>query len=253
MIEMIGSGIALVGFLAAMLLALELGWRLGRRRLHRDPAGAQIGVGALEGAIFGLMGLLIAFTFSGAAARFDGRRELLLKETNVIGTAWLRLDLLPTPVRDELRADMRKYVDLRLAATRTQATEADAAITALERQMWARAVGSLQEARDARFGTLVLPALNEMFDVATARYLASQTHPPGVIYALLLILALVCALLAGHGMAGGKRRSWLHILLFVGSLLMAIYVIVEIEFPRRGLVRIDRYDQLLVDLRQSMR
>ena len=253
MVETIGTGTVLGVFLGLMLLALEIGRRIGRRRLLADPAGAHSGLGALEGAVFGLMGLLMAFTFSGSAARFDARRDLLLREANAIGTAWLRLDLLPPAAHDELRADLRAYVDLRLAATRARATQADVTLTALQQHLWSRAVAATLDARDARVGQLLLPAINDMFDIASARYLASQTHPPGVIYAMLLALALACALLAGHGMAGSQRPSWLHIFVFTGSLFMAIYVITDIEFPRRGFIRVDRYDQLLVDLRENMR
>lgn len=253
MLETAETGTVLVVVLILMLLALEIGQRIGRKRLQADPAGAHRGLGALEGAVFGLMGLLMAFTFSGAAARFDARRDLLLREANAIGTVWLRLDLLPPATHDELRADLRAYVDQRLAATRARATQADASLTALQQHVWSGAVAAARDAHDARVAQLLLPAINDMFDIASARYLASQTHPPVVIYAMLLVLALACALLAGHGMAGSQRRSWLHVFVFTGSLLMAIYVIADIEFPRRGFIRVDRYDQLLVDLRESMR
>jgi hypothetical protein len=79
----------------AILVALEAGWRIGGVRHERDPSGATAGTGAIDGAIFGLMGLLLAFAFSGAASRFDTRRSLILEESNTIGTAYLRLDLLP--------------------------------------------------------------------------------------------------------------------------------------------------------------
>ena len=101
-----------------MILLLELGRRLGRRRQGRDEEGARAGLGAVEGAVFTLLGLLIAFTFSGAASRFDMRRQLIGQEANAIGTAWLRLDLLPAQAQPELRDLFRRYLDLRLAAYR---------------------------------------------------------------------------------------------------------------------------------------
>ncbi len=63
----------------------------------------------------------------------------------------------------------------------------------------------------------------------------------------------MCSALAGYGMAAGKARNWLHTLCFVGSLLAAIYVILEVEFPRRGMVRIDRHDSVLIELRETMK
>jgi hypothetical protein len=84
-----------LGLFLGMLMVLEIGRRIGARRLAEDPKGAEAGVGTVEGAIFALLGLLIAFTFSGAASRFDTRRQLVIEETNDIGTAYLQLDLLP--------------------------------------------------------------------------------------------------------------------------------------------------------------
>jgi MFS family permease len=84
-----------IAFFLGMVLFLELGRRIGRR-MHADtPERAPTGVGAVEGAVFALFGLLIAFTFSGAASRFDDRRHLIIDEANDIGTAWSYLDLLP--------------------------------------------------------------------------------------------------------------------------------------------------------------
>src|SRR4249920_824522 len=106
------------GLFLGMLVLLEIGRRIGVRRLAKDPDGATVGVGTVEGAVFGLLALLVAFTFSGAAARFDTRRQLIVEETNDIGTAYLRLDLLPAAAQPPLRERFRHYVTARLAVYR---------------------------------------------------------------------------------------------------------------------------------------
>ena len=83
-----------------------------------DPVGARAGAGVVDGAVFGLLGLLVAFTFSGAATRFDARRQLVVEEANAIGAAYLRLDVLPAAAQPALRARFREYLDSRLAAYR---------------------------------------------------------------------------------------------------------------------------------------
>ena len=83
-----------VSLFLGVLLALWIGRGIGVRRIREGAEGARAGVGTVEGAAFGLMGLLIAFTCRGAAARFDARRQLIVQETNAIGTAGLRLDRL---------------------------------------------------------------------------------------------------------------------------------------------------------------
>ena len=243
----------LAGLSLSVLLALELGRAFGRRRLRADPHWDGRGPGALESTVLALLGLLLAFSFSGAWSRYDARRELILRESNAIGTAWLRLDLLADPAREALRADFRHYVDLRLEATRRSDAKAGEEVTAAQQAIWAKAVGAALLASDGRVAQTLLPALNDMFDLASARYLAVQTHPPAVVFLMLFVIMLLAALLAGYGLGGGRRRQWLPIACFAGSLVLAIYVTIDLEYPRRGIVRVDRYDQLLVDLRAGMK
>jgi hypothetical protein len=90
-------------------ITMEVGRRLGLKRMAKDPEGVRAGTGAVEGAVFALFGLLIAFTFTSAASRYETRRDLMVQHTNAIGTAWLRL--LPAEVQPALRKDLRLYVD----------------------------------------------------------------------------------------------------------------------------------------------
>jgi len=243
----------LVALLAILVGLLELGRFFGRRKLRADPAWDGRGVNAMESTVLALLGLLLAFTFSGAWTRFDARRDLILRESNAIGTAWLRLDLVAAPARARLQEAFRRYVDLRIAATRHSETKPSAEIAAAQRVMWDEAVAAAQTAPDARVAQLLLPAVNDVFDLASARYVAVENHPPALIYVTLFAILLLAVLLAGFGMATGKSRHWLHIACFLVSLTFAIYVTIDLEYPRHGWVRVDNLDQLLVDLRATMK
>jgi hypothetical protein len=259
MTKMLVAALLAIGLFVGILILLEVGRRIGGRRLARDPEGARAGTGAVEGAIFALVGLLIAFTFSGAASRFDTRRDLIVQETNAIGTAWLRLDLLPASVQPAIRDNFRQYVDARLEVYRklpdVEASQAELAkATALQGQIWIQAVAAgRMDGAPPPATMLLLPALNEMIDITTTRTMATQMHPPIVIYGMLVGLALASAMLAGYGMAGGQTRNWLHILGFATVMAVAVYVIIDLEFPRLGLIRVDAFDQALVELRASMK
>ena len=251
------SGAMLAGFLFLALLGMiELGRRLGINRRARHGAVGE-GLGAVEGAVFGLLGLLIAFTFSGAASRFDARRGLIVEEANDIGTAWLRIDVLPAEAQPALRDKFREYTDARIATYRafpnvTAVREQLARAAAIQTEIWALAVPAAQ-AGHASAPMLFLPAVNAMFDIANTRLWAALTHPPPVIFVLLISLALCCGLFAGYGMAAGPHRNWLYMLGFSLVLSGAVFVIVDIEFPRLGLIRLDSFDKAIVDVRESMK
>jgi hypothetical protein len=252
-----GLLLTLILFLG-MMLFLEVGRRIGIRQRAKDPEGAMEGLGAVDGAVFALLGLLIAFTFSGAASRFDTRRHLIIEETNDIGTAYLRLDLLPAGPRSSLQETFRQYVDARLEVYRKlpdieAARQELARSTKLQGQIWEQAVAACREANYQPATMLLLPALNAMIDITTTRTWAAMLHPPAVIFVMLCGMALAGSLLAGYGMAGAKSRSWVHKIVFAATLAVVVYVIIDLEFPRLGAIRVDAFDQALVELRESMK
>ena len=252
------AALVALGLFFGILVFLEVGRRLGERRVADDPEGARNGIGAVEGAIFGLVGLLIAFTFSGGANRFDERRALVVQETNAIGTAYLRVDLLPEGAQPALRDVFRRYLDARIAAYRRLPDFAAAKAKLqesirLQNEIWNRALAAGKSEGAAPDAVkLLLPALNEMIDITTTRTTAAALHPPMVIYLMLVLLTLAAALMAGYGMAGAKRRSWTHMLAFALVMSLAVYVIVDLEYPRLGLIRVDAFDRTLADLRADM-
>lgn len=259
MIDPINFWLVAIALLLVMFALLEIGRRIGVHRRRADPDGASEGLGAIEGAVFGLMGLLIAFTFSGAATRFDGRRQLIGEEANAIGTAYLRLDLLPQAAQPALRQDFRDYLDARLSTYRELRKSIEAARSDLNRSLelqqkiWSEAVPACREVNSPAVTTLVLSSLNEMIDITTTRMVASETHPPVIIFYGLGLLVLATALLAGYGMAGSKKRSWMHMIVYALIMSSTLYVILDIEYPRFGLVRIDAADHFLVDVRATMK
>lgn len=242
------SGAMLVG----MLLSLGLGRRLGRRRMLRDPEGAGQGIGTVESAIFALFGLLLAFTFSGAAGRFDMRRALINEEANAIGTAWLRLDLLPQAHQPELKDHFRRYVDARLRIGHSGKAEDLAETKSLQGAIWQLALRALNDYQGPPITNAVLDPINQMIDITGTRWTAAQTHPPAIIFVMLFLLAQVSALLAGYGMGLANQRQTLHSFALALIVSGTFYVILDIEHPRAGLIRVDTADQVLRNLLADM-
>lgn len=250
------SGIFGLGLFIGLVCMLEWGRRAGRRLRAKLTQGAAAGIGAVEAAVFALLGLMIAFTFQGAAARFDQRRELIVEEANAIGTAWLRLDLLPKNLQPQARSLFRQYLDSRLESYRkvpdmaAVRAELDRSIQ-LQGEIWKLAVAAQAESGPVIVSGL-MPALNAMFDIVTTRSAAAETHPPAAVFSMLVFLALLAGFFAGHGMSGSNVRSWMHILGFAAVLAITVYVILDLEYPRLGMIRVDKFDRFLVELRQSM-
>jgi hypothetical protein len=212
----------------------------------------------IEAATFALLGLLLGFAFSGALGRFDTRRGLIVQEANAIGTAYLRLDLAPTDDQPELRRLFREYLDarIRVYATPTDDEATDRSIVAAEevqRRIWAAAIESPRGDTSQNVAPALIPAINDMIDITTVRTVALHTRMPNAILALLLIAALSSAMTAGYAMAKREHRSILHVLLYATSIAMTIYVVLDLEHPRRGLIRLEATEKILEQLRESIR
>lgn len=233
--------------LPAMIVLQQLGHGL---RLRRQTAAQS---SAIEGAVFALFGLLLAFTFSGAVARYDAHRELVFEERNNIETAYFRLDLLPSQDQPPQRQLFRDYVDSRLHLYDSGRGEVSSATEQLQREIWQKSVASVAApGANPDAGKLLLPALNTMFDITATREAAFNMHPPEVIFLLLFILSGGSAFLAGYGMTA-TTRSWLYTVAFAFTVTLTIYATLEIEYPSQGLIRLTNTDQVLLQLRDSMK
>ena len=255
-LDLIGSFLA-IALLIGIVICFEVGRQIGKARLVRHPEGLAKGGGAVEAGVYGLLGLLIALTFSGGASRFEARRHLVTEEANAIGTAYHRIDLLPTAAQPAMRQLFRDYIDSRLETYRKlpdiEAAKAELARSnKLQDDIWASAIAACRDSRSQAAHMLLLPALNQMIDITTTRFEATRNHPPLFIYILLAALSLIASLLAGYGMSDNKGRSWLHIVVFAVTLSLAVYVIIDLEYPRMGLIRVDAADETLIELRKSM-
>src|SRR5689334_18723368 len=98
----------LLGLFLSLLAMIEIGRFLGRR-FGGEAREQNAAMGLMSGAVFALLGLLVALSFSNATNRLDHRRELVVEEANAIGTAKLRLDLLPPDVRPSVLALFDRY------------------------------------------------------------------------------------------------------------------------------------------------
>jgi hypothetical protein len=238
-----------------MLFLLEAGRRIGKRSIALDPSGAHQGLGPFEAAVFGLMGLIIALSFTGAAVRFDQRRMLIIDEANAIGTAYLRVDMLPEDAQPQIRRDFRDYLEARIElyhniSDKDKVTVIEQRTAALQMKIWKGTVTACRRSDNVSASLLLLPALNSMIDICSSRTAIRQIHQPNIIFVVMILLALVCSLIAGYGMSLRKSRSWIHIAGFTLVMMITIIVIIDLEYPRVGFIRIDALDVLLTDLRK---
>lgn len=230
-----------VGLLAVLLAALEAGFRVGKRARRDEDSAARGQIGAVQGAVLGLLGLLLGFSFAGAAGRFMERQDLITREANAIGTAYLRADVLEEPHSTALRRALSEYTSHRLGATpalRSGLTEETVAkVDQLQARMW-RAASDGANARPATM-PVVLPAVNEVIDVHSLRVAAGQKHLPALILALLGGSSMLAIGVMGYGSGLSSRRHFLLHAALVGLVWTALWTTIDLDYPRRGILQLN--------------
>lgn len=238
-----------VGLLLLLVAAFEIGYRIGRHnRFEADPR-ATGQVGAIQGAVLGLLGLLLAFSFAAAGTRFLEKQDLIVAEANAIGTAYLRADLLDDTHAPDLRAALRAYTEHRVDASgrlRGGFRSEDAAeVQRFHDSIWSAAVAGVT-ARPAAM-LAVIPAVNDVIDLHSTRLAAGKKHLPTPVLVLLIACSLLALGVIGYGSGIGKhRRAPLTVSLAL-LIAMSLWITIDLDHPRAGLLKLS--DAPLQDLK----
>ncbi len=234
--------------LAGAFVAFELGALSSRRRTHGTGSSSP-----LNGAIYALLGLLVAFSFNGAYQRFYERSQLTIEESIRVQDMASMLELLPAEDTAKLKPELQSYLQSRIAIYAAFPDE----VLALQRFQQSRsALQQLQSAvhqvvnstDDRAIRTQLIARMAALRAIEARRVAATQAHPPAILFLLMTTLALVVSFLAGHDHDNELRRPLLQTSLFALIFALTTWVIVDMEYPRLGLLVADMQDAVLDEL-----
>ena len=240
-------------FLSVMLAVCETGYRLGRRSRAEEKTKALVPI--VAGSILAIMGLLLGFTMSMSVSRYDGRRLFVLNEANAIETAYLRAQALPPPESAEIQELIRQYAAARLRTSQgaldpEKLRQGREEGERLQRELWSRAAALGQKDPHSITAGLLMQSLNAVMDIENSRWILFVAHvPEGVLYVNAL-MGLVSALLVGYDFGITGHRHALSEVLLVVSITLVMAVIVELDRPHSGVVRVSQ--RPLVELQQRL-
>lgn len=244
--------ITVILFIGILVFYLAGAW-LGNYQKKNNPDVKAEGVGPLEGALLGLLALLLSFTFSMSASRYDTRRSLLIQEANNIGTAVLRADMYPDSIRLEFKKDFQQYLETRINyysagndEIKIQKTITDAA--KISAHIWQRATTLSTGSSTTLPHSLMIPALNDMIDVVTSRDAGRLARVPDPIIWLLIILTLLGSLIIGYSKKE-QKNDWIVLSIYSLMTVITIYTIIDLDRPLQGIIRTNTAHQKIIELR----
>lgn len=247
-------GLVFLVTLMIFFLSVGAGYWIGYKAQKAVVQDSQINT--IQGAILALFGLLLAFTMSMASSRYEVRRQLVLTESNAIGTAYLRAQLLPEPYSTQIKSLLRDYVDARLEFynARIDPLRFQVALDKtkqLQDRLWQQA--GLASALDTRSVTtgLFIQSLNEVIDLHSTRLAAMKNRVPETVIYLLFIMAVISLGVVGYASGLVPHRNMIPALVIAFLTVVIIMVIIDLDRPRTGLILINQ--ESMIQLQQSLR
>jgi hypothetical protein len=225
------------GLIAGIVAAHELGFWLGSLiRSTDEPFDRQLAV--VRTSTAAVVAFLIGFAFSGAASRFIERLDIIVKEANALGTAYLRADTIAEPQRGELKAALREYtaerVQLLSGEKRDQIEPLLAKVSGLHERMWRSAIKATQD--NAPLMAVVLPPINEVIDLHSTHLAMARRHLPLPLMAALLGTAAIGVGLLGFGNGRIGRRFALLDFIYGAVLAVALWMTIDLDYPGIGII-----------------
>jgi hypothetical protein len=215
---------------------------VGGRYLRKHSDALREPFGVLQGALLGVVGLILAFGLSLAVGRYEDRRAALVAEANAIGTTYLRAQLLAEPARTRSLALLREYTDLAIRLSHDVPASADmrrtaAAENVVQRRLWRHAGRAMNAAPVASAPRLYVDSLNSMIDMQTVRIAGLNNRVPGEVLALEVFGAAVALGLLGLYLSV-LGRGILPVVLAAALVSMLLLVTFDLDRPVRGLITI---------------
>ncbi|MBK8549746.1 MAG: hypothetical protein IPL53_01290 [Ignavibacteria bacterium] len=238
---------------AVMLIFIFLGSRFAKiKRFSKSEFDSN---SSIITAIYSLVALLLAFTFSMAGSRFDSRKLVIVEEANCIGTAVLRADMYADSVRVLFREDFKNYLEARIAYYEAHSNiqkvrESLQSSVLYSDKLWERATKLSMDKDNFVASNQMIPALNSMFDIANTRLHGELYKIPDAIILLLLGLLLIASFIFGFMAESKGIVNWYIAFCFCLVTAMTMYFLIDLDRPRRGLINLDDSNIAIIELRK---
>jgi len=240
-----------------MLAFIKIGINYRRYEVGKGKDRLTGGLGSLENAMLTLLGLLLAFTFGIGISKFETRRTIIVSESNAIGTAVLRCQLYPDSLQKILRNDFRNYIEARIQyyEAGTDAEKISKSISeasVYSSKIWNTVLTLPPSTDNLLRGNVMIPALNEMIDIMSTRDAERNAGIPSLIFVTLLLLTLTGSFLVGYDQSSSKR-SKIFVTGFAFMTSVTIYLILELDRPRSGLINLHSAEYYMENLRSMVK
>ena len=216
----------------------------------------RMGFSGVVSSLLGLLALILGFTFAMAGSRYENRKNNLIDEANCIGTAILRSDIYPDSLKNEFKKDFEAYLNSRrdyylLDNDEVKLTASLKQSAMASDRLWSRATFYAKDKNYFIQSNMMMPALNQMFDSASKSNMVLNSKVPETIVYLMLAFSIIISFFIGYNSGLEKKINTKFILGFCFLICVVIFITLDLDRPRRGLIKLDTEISLMQKLNQK--
>ncbi|MCB0158837.1 MAG: DUF4239 domain-containing protein [Caldilineaceae bacterium] len=234
-----------LGIVVILLIAVELGFRLGIWLQERRPESKDSRMtNTVAGGMLGLMAFLMAFSIGIVINQHNSRKEMVVTEANAIGTAWLRSGFFDEADAAAARELLREYTQIRLdAANSGESTLVERVVTRSEEihsELWAIMEKNVKAGNNSDIMALIAESYNEVIDVHTLRWTAVNLRLPRMLGLMLVLATILSFLLIGVASSADGKRDTLAMVLFTVAYVAVLIIIIDLNRPQQGVINVSQ-------------
>jgi hypothetical protein len=224
-----------------LLAGIGAGFLFGRSSAKHGEQEIGAADTAVKAAVAGLAALLLAFSFSLAANRYDERHSLIVREASAIRDLVLPGELMDEPARDQFRQLIREYLDARVKHLRGEFDNAENARTEavyrqLQQRIWQTVSQQIGTNKESTYASALMSGVSNLINAETAVEAEYLNTVPWIVLLLLFGAIILTGLLVGHSFGREGRAHLLTALVFAFIATLVVSVILDLDRPRKGTI-----------------
>ena len=243
-----------IGMAFTLLISFEIGYQLSKYTAVKNDKEGFGSTSPMVGGLLGMLAFMLAFTFAMAAGQHNLRKQNVLDEANVIGTTYMRADLVGERDEAKIKELLKEYVNARVYAIELGDLNIVKNMLArsqeIHKELWNQ-VSSASKREPSLNTWLLIQSINDVIDSHEKRVTAGFYNriPSSIWLVLLTISALTMMTMGSQARLSNSRRLVAVIPLILAFTALSA-VVIDLDRPQEGMITVGQ--EAMIDLQKSL-
>lgn len=244
-----------IGMALSLLLSFEVGYQISKYPTSDSGKDVSNSAGPMVSGLLALVAFMLAFTFAMASSQHNLRKLNVLEEANIIGTTYLRADLIGERDETKVKQLLKEYVDGRIYALQMGMHKATMKIALarsveIQEQLWAQVSSAAKKEPNPNTGLLV-QSVNSLIDIHQERVTSGfYNRIPSSIWLVLLTISILTMMTMGSQAKISKSRRLTAVIPLIMAFTALTAVVMDLDRPQEGIITVGQ--EAMIDLQSTL-